>query len=320
VISFEQAGGLGMGCWQLAGDASFGGKVNGYGVLSESQGIATVQFALDQGIHFFDTADGYGHGRSEEVLGKALKGRREEALICTKFGPRENEQGEGYLDFSADYTREAVEASLERLQTNYLDILLLHNPPDDFDWANYDKSSLEELKAEGKIRAYGVSCRSVYGAVRVVEAGFGDFVELIFNLLDRRAEELLFEKAKAAGIKIIARVPLASGFLTDRMLQQDPNFPLNDIRHYFPQDQVKWTLESVRKLAFLAEEPGGLSRSALRFAIHHPNVYVVIPGMKNETQVSSNRKALDAGPLSKDQIERVKEAVPQVFHKWLPRS
>lgn len=309
-----------MGCWQLAGAATFGGKVNGYGELSEAQGISTVRFAFDQGIRFFDTADGYGHGRSEEVLGKALKGRREEAVICTKFGPRENEEGEGILDFSPDYTRQAVEASLKRLQSEYIDILLLHNPPDDFDWANFDKSALEELKANGKIRAYGVSCRSVYGAVRVVEAGFGDFVELIFNLLDRRAEELLFEKAKVAGIKIIARVPLASGFLTDRMLEQEPNFPENDIRHYFPEDQVEWTLESVRSLAFLSAEEGGLSRSALRFAIHHPDVYVVIPGMKHEKQVESNLKALEAGPLSQEQINKVKEAVPQVFHKWLPRT
>jgi aryl-alcohol dehydrogenase-like predicted oxidoreductase len=319
VLDFEQASGLGMGCWQLAGAHTFGGKVNGYGDISENEAIETVRFALENDIHFFDTANGYGHGLSEIRLGKALADHREETVICTKFGPREDDSGEAYQDFSPEFTKQALDETLNRLSTSYLDILLLHNPPDDFDWINYDRSVLEELKRGGKIRAYGVSCRSVYGALNAVKAGFGDFVEVIFNLLDRRAEEDLFGLARERGIRIIARVPLASGFLTDRFLNEDPDFPKNDIRSSFPDDMKAWMIESARKLIFLSEEPGGLAASALRFALFHPDVYAVIPGMRNRSQVEGNVQARSLGPLESTHYSRIENAVPEVFYKWLPR-
>lgn len=319
MLDFEQASGLGMGCWQLAGAHSFGGKVNGYGELSEKDALETVRFALKNDIRFFDTANGYGHGLSEIRLGKALGESREEVVICTKFGPRENQAGDAIQDFSPDFTLRALNETLKRIQSDYLDIFLLHNPPDDFDWDTYDSTVLEGFKRGGKIRAYGVSCRSVYGAINAVEAGFGDFVEVIFNLLDRRAEEKLFDLAREKGIRVIARVPLASGFLTERTLNQNPVFPENDIRSSFPRDMKEWMIDSVRKLGFLQEEPGGIAASALRYALFHPDVYAVIPGMRNQSQVERNIQARSLGPLDSSYQSRIEAAVPEVFYKWLPR-
>ncbi len=319
MIDFQKAKGLGMGCWQLAGPSSFGGRVNGYGAISKEIALETVQTAYDSGIRFFDTADAYGHGKSERYLAEGLNENSENVLICSKIGGRENESGEAFQDFSAEYTYQAVEASLERLNRDYLDILLLHNPPDDTDWSGFDKSALDDLKKQGKIRAYGVSCRSVYGAQSVVEAGFGDFVELIFNPLDRRAEDLVFPIAEEKGIQIIARVPLASGFLTDKILKADPQFDLDDIRSTFPEDMTEWMLESARKLNFLSGNGGGLASSSLRFSLFHPAVFAVIPGMRNPDQVRRNVAVREMGPLDEAQIEQIKEAVPVVFHKWLPK-
>ncbi|GAB2549420.1 aldo/keto reductase [Spirosoma aerophilum] len=312
---------LGFGTWQFGGPNIVNGSPTGWGEVNKEEAIRAVHTALDHGISFFDTADSYGQGQSERILQEAFAQKPEATkLICTKFGNRPAPDGQNSQDYSADYLVEAVENSLRRLGVDTLDLLLLHSPPDAFDWADYDPQPFEELKQAGKIRAYGVSSRSVYGARRVLEAGFGSALEIIYNALDRRAEELLFAAPNADQYLFIGRVPLASGFLNPAYLTQDPVFPTDQYRHYLPERDRNWLLASMRKLAFLDEEPGGLATSALRFSLSNASVGVVIPGMRNAQQVAANRLAEELGPLSADLLARIQEAVPEVAEHWKPKS
>lgn len=310
---------LGFGTWQFGGPSYVNGKPTGWGAADEAEATQAILTAVDAGIRFFDTADSYGQGQAETWLGKALAQRpAADVLICTKFGNRRDDANQPYQDYSPTYLTEAVDASLRRLRRDTLDVLLLHSPPDGFDWAAYDPEPYEQLVQAGKIRAYGVSSRSVYGAQRVLEAGFGSVIEVIYNALDRRAEDLLFAQPAADAYQFIARVPLASGFLKATYLTQDPVFTTDDYRHYLPDRDRDWLLNSTRQLAFLDQLPGGISASALRFCLSHPRVSFVIPGMRRPEHVWAHLEAAQQGALPADVRAAIKQAVPDVPAHWKP--
>ena len=301
---------IGVGTWQLGGANVINGKPTGRGYISEADASTTLKAALDGGLRFFDTADAYGQGQSEVFLGKALRHvPRQDVQICTKFGNRETGQ-----DFSAAWLVQAVDASLERLQTDYLDLLLLHSPPDDFDWQNYDPTPFEKLVETGKIRGYGVSSKSVYGAKRVVEAGFGTWIEAVYNCLDRRAETELFSEKAFSNYQFIARVPLASGFLNDKYLDTNPAFAFDDYRQHINPNDAQWLLESVRKLRFLKEETGNISEAAIRFCLSNPNVKFVIAGIRNAAQAKQLSQI--SGILTPETRQRIAQAIPEVPQRW----
>ncbi|TAE37050.1 MAG: aldo/keto reductase [Runella slithyformis] len=306
-------GKIGVGTWQLGGANVVNGKPTGWGEISENEAIATIEAALTAGLSFFDTADAYGNGQAEIFLGKALRGvPRTNVQICTKFGNRVTGQ-----DFSVQWLNQAVDASLHRLQTDYLDVLLLHSPPDHFDWQNYDPAPFEKLVQVGKIRAYGVSSKSVYGAKQVVEAHFGTWIEAVYNCLDRRAESILFELPQFANYQFIARVPLASGFLNKKYLHSDPVFRTDEYRQYMNPEDARWLLESVRKLDFLQTETGGISAAAIRFCLSNPNVAWTVSGARNPVQVQ--QLAQINGHLAPEIRQKIAEAVPDVPDRWKPK-
>jgi aryl-alcohol dehydrogenase-like predicted oxidoreductase len=175
---------LGFGTWQFGGENSVNGKPTGWGKVDESEAIRTIHYALENGIEFFDTADTYGRGQSERILGAAFQTYigTTRPVICTKFGNSEISPDVFSKDYSAEYLVESVEKSRERLGVDKLDILLLHSPDDHFDWLNHDSGPYEKLVSEGKIGSYGVSSRSVYGARKVVESGWGSVIELTYNM------------------------------------------------------------------------------------------------------------------------------------------
>ena len=309
---------IGFGCWQLAGDYEFEGHAKGYGTINRAEAVRAIHHALDNGINFFDTAVAYGFGASESLLGAALKSYQAtagaEPVVCTKFGidlsdPR-------HVDFSAINFVKSVEGSLKRLQRNELDIVLLHNPPDDFDFSVIDVASFERMIEAGKIRAYGVSCRTFRGVANVLQHQFGSVIEAVYNPLDRRFERHFSDSRYKDAYLFICRVPLASGFLVPRTLLAERTFPPNDIRNYFASEKVEWLTSAVRKLSFLDHLEGGMVVSALRFQLSNRHNSVAIPGMKNTKQVNDAILALRLGPLSADVIARINDAVPEVFYQW----
>jgi aryl-alcohol dehydrogenase-like predicted oxidoreductase len=310
---------IGLGCWQLAGAYELAGKANGYGAIDLQEATRAIHMALDNGINFFDTAIAYGKGISEVELGKALRSYANtgntQPLVCTKYGMVLSGSDDAE-DYSANNLIESVEGSLKRLNTECLGIMLLHNPPDNFDFANFDTAPFEQLVRDGKIRSYGVSCRTQKGVANVLGSGFGSVIEAVYNPLDRRYEQFFSNPAYADKYLFISRVPLASGFISPRTLNEVPSFPANDIRANFNTEQVAWVTESVRKLSFLQQLEGGIVVSALRFQLSNPYNTLTIPGFKNTKQVSDALLALKLGPLSADVLEAIAAAVPEVFYRW----
>lgn len=308
---------LGFGTWQFGGENIIGGKHKGWGYIDEKEAIQAVHLALDHGIQFFDTADSYGEGRSEEILGKAFQSYpNANFVVCTKFGNRNDNNGNYFQDFSPEWLEKAVINSLERLKIDCIDVLLFHSPPDDFNWKNYDATIIDRLINKGYIKKYGVSSKTLKGALKVAENKFGCVIEAIFNALDRRAEEYFCNNHIAFEYEFIARVPLASGFLNQKYLYETPDFAENDWRYYLPETDKNWLLESARKLAFLEELPGGITVSALRYVLYHSGVRVVIPGMRNPEQVKANLQAVELGALAPEVVKKIKQAVPDVPAHW----
>jgi len=311
---------IGFGCWQLAGDYELNGKPNGYGPINRDEAIKAIHLALDNGINFFDTAIGYGSGRSEVLLGEALRsytgsGKRK-PFICTKYGMVLGQPGNSDDDFSAKNFIQSVEGSLKRLQVDTLGVMLLHNPPDDFDCSALDTAPFEKMIRDGKILSYGISCRTQKGVANVLSHNFGSVIEAVYNVLDRRYEKFFSDPQYKSKYTFICRVPLASGFISPRTLSSGYNFPANDIRNNFNPEQVEWVTNSVKKLAFLNDLAGGISVSALRFQLSNPYKTITIPGIKNTKQANDAIMAMRLGPLPPDVINEIATAVPDVFYKW----
>jgi aryl-alcohol dehydrogenase-like predicted oxidoreductase len=298
---------VGLGTWALGGPATLGGIQFGWGPVEEAQALATIRAALDAGTTLLDTADVYGWGRSESLVGKALRGRRREsAVLVTKVGNREDAKGEAAKDFSAGWVLPAVEGSLRRLGVDVIDLLLLHSPADTFRYTPEDAEPFEGLKRAGKIRFYGVSVGRYCQGIKVVQAGFGDAVQVVYNLLDRRSEAQIFPLALEKQVGIIARVPLASGFLSGKY-GPGQRFAADDWRSRWGPEEVRARAEGAARLAPLAQ---GRTRvqAALSFCLAHPAVSTVIPGAKSPEQARENAAAVE-GPAFSEAERRLIDAV-----------
>lgn len=306
---------IGFGTWAMGGESTLGGKQLGWGQTDRAEAERAVRSAVAHGINFFDTADVYGNGTSETLLGEWLHDDKD-VLVCTKFGNREDGAGKGFQDFSARWLAESVEGSLRRLRRERLDVLLLHSPPDDFDWSRYDPAPFLALRNQGKIGCFGVSCRSVKGAQSVLRARFGSVLEIIYNAVDRRAEDTVLGDAALAEVGVIARVPLASGFLSGGYGDKPESFAATDYRSTLAPEEVQWRAHSSHQLGFLDALPGGMAVSALRFCLSRPEVATVIPGMRRVAHVEKNLLASEYGPLEPAVSSAIRAAVPRVYKGW----
>jgi len=271
---------IGFGGWQLANPM--------WGTHDEGDALRLVKTARDAGCTFFDTAPGYGEGRSETLLGRALRSERDQVVICSKFG----HTVEGETDFSAAGLRPAITASLSRLQTDYLDVLLLHNPPrellDDYRTTIYEE--LERLKHQGLIRAYGVSLDWAKDLEQVLATTNSNVVEVLFNAFHQEPGSV-FTAAQEKGVGLIAKVPLDSGWLSGKY-HRDSRF--EGIRD-------RWTPEVIARRAALVDQLAGLlpkdltlTQAALGFILAQTGISTVIPGAKRTDQVQANMAASDA--------------------------
>ena len=291
---------IGFGGWAIGGNA-YG---DSYGYTEDDASLAAIQRALALGCTFFDTADAYGYGHSEELLGRALR-QRSDVVVATKVGS--NFYGEHPVDdFSGSYIRSALEKSRQRLQRDVIDVYQLHNPPKDLlaDPRTYE--ILQQLKAEGRIRAYGVSVFHYDEALAAIEAGQPDVIQLPYNLLNTAAEEL-FPVAQREGVGIIAREPLASGFLSGKY-SVDAKFGPGDFRADLPRQYVQAMVSSAEAFRFL--EAGGartLVQAALRFVLEQEAVSTVITGIKTVAQAEEDLGASDVPPLTPAERRRVRE-------------
>lgn len=271
---------IGLGAWQLANPD--------WGINDRNEAIQIVQRSLDAGCNFFDTAPGYGKGLSEELLGKALKmAKRDEIVICTKSGYT----ADSVTDFSTASIRPILETSLRRLQTDYVDILLLHNPARELMDGRVatQYAELERLKQEGKIREYGVSLDWRVELEMVMATTQSKAFEVYFNAF---YQEMLpaFATAQQKGIGLIVKVPLDSGWLSGRYRG---NHRFSDVRNRWSPQEIARRGELVEKFAQLIPADRSMSHAALQFCLAQSAVSTVIPGAKSVEQALDNIAAAD---------------------------
>src|SRR2546425_4317446 len=298
---------IGFGAWAIGGNA----HGNSYGPTDDTESVATVRHAIDLGVNFFDTADVYGWGHSEEILGEALSGRRDGVHIATKVGG-DFYHGGVRINFEPGYIAFALERSLKRLRTDHIDVYQLHNPPAEMMGDPETYEVLEALKAEHKIDHYGVSVHEPSEAALCLGAGSPEVLQIPFSLFRQEWIDEVFVAARKANVGIIAREPLGNGFLTGK-IRPDARFPPGDIRHHWPPSMVTGRAAAADRLSFLTGSNRTMTQAALRFVLAFPEVSVTIPGAKTVAQAEENAAASDAPPLSKDDVERARRLYAKDF-------
>jgi aryl-alcohol dehydrogenase-like predicted oxidoreductase len=303
---------VGFGAWAIGGNK----HGHSYGPTENAASLKAIARALELGCTFFDTADIYGHGLSEKLLGQALHQRRHECVIATKVG-NDFYHGPFRKNFDPDYIRFAVDKSLERLRTDYIDLYQLHNPPLMMLQRGEHYSVLEELKQAGKIRYYGVSVHDAYEGTMAIQTGKPDVIQVGYNLLRPEAREDLLPLAQERDIGLIVREPLASGMLTGKYTV-DSTFPEGDMRASWPREYFLMQVQLAEKLRFLtAEGQRTLAQAALRFVLDEPAVSVVIPGIKTVAQAEEDFAACNVPALTDAERNAVQEAVEGAMDDFL---
>ncbi len=311
---------IGFGAWAIGGS---------WGATDDATSLAAMHAAVDAGVTFFDTADVYGDGRSERLVGQLLRERAEPLVVATKFGRRVP------LDLSLytyDNFRAWLERSLENLGVETVDLVQLHSLP----WETYYMPSVFEacdrLVEEGLVRAYGVSVNKVEEALKAIEHPGLSAVQIIFNIFRQRPAGLFFEQARARDVGVIVRVPLASGLLTGKFTRKS-SFAPDDHRTFnvhgeaFDQGETfagvdfETGLDVVEELRPLVPEGATPAQLALRWILSFDAVSTVIPGAKTSEQARANAAAADLAPLPPATMERIdalyrERIAPLVHQRW----
>ena len=315
----RQVGVVGLGTWQLGAD---------WGQVDEADAVATLQAAVDEGVTFLDTADVYGDGRSEQIVGRFAKDHSG-LTVATKMGRRMDQVPENYV--MANF-RAWNERSRRNLGVDTIDLVQLHCPPTPVYSADAVFDALDTLVAEKKLAAYGVSVETCEEALTAIARPGVATVQIILNAFRLKPLERVLPAARAAGVGIIARVPLASGLLSGRY-DETSVFAADDHRAYnrhgeafdvgetFSGVDFGTGLEAVRRLAPLVPEGTTMAQFALRWILDQPDVSVVIPGARNPGQARSNAAAAALPPLPAAALEGVQAVYdelirPQVHARW----
>jgi aryl-alcohol dehydrogenase-like predicted oxidoreductase len=315
----RQVGVVGLGTWQLGAD---------WGQVDEADAVATLQAAVDEGVTFLDTADVYGDGRSEQIVGRFAKDHPG-LTVATKMGRRMDQVPENYV--MANF-RAWNERSRRNLGVDTIDLVQLHCPPTPVYSADAVFDALDTLVAEKKLAAYGVSVETCEEALTAIARPGVATVQIILNAFRLKPLERVLPAARAAGVGIIARVPLASGLLSGRY-DETSVFAADDHRAYnrhgeafdvgetFSGVDFGTGLEAVRRLAPLVPEGTTMAQFALRWILDQPDVSVVIPGARNPGQARSNAAAAALPPLPAAALEAVQAVYdelirPQVHARW----
>src|SRR5215211_221827 len=315
----RSAGVVGLGTWQLGAD---------WGAVTAEAARSTLDAAVDGGITFFDTADVYGDGRSEQFCAELLK-RNANLLVATKMGRRVEQLPE-------NYNRQSFLAWNDRSRANLgvetIDLVQLHCPPSEVYEDDAVFEALDEMVEAGRIGAYGVSVETCAQALMAIARRGVATVQIILNCLRPKPLERVLPAARDAGVGIIARVPLASGLLSGRydettVFAPDDHRNFNrrgeafDVGETFAGVPYETGLAAVRELNGLVGPGVAISQFALRWVIDHPGVSVVIPGARNPDQVRQNAASAELPPLGEEQLAGVAEVYdrlirPHVHDRW----
>jgi aryl-alcohol dehydrogenase-like predicted oxidoreductase len=312
---------ISFGAWAIGGT---------WGPVQDEESLAALHRAVDLGVNFFDTADVYGDGRSEQLLAKLKRQRSEPILIATKAGRR--------LDphLASGYNRQNLNAFIERslrnLETECLDLVQLHCPPTEVYYNPEVFGVLDDLVQAGKIRYYGVSVEKVEEALKAIEYPGVQSVQIIFNIFRQRPADLSFAEAKRRRVGILARLPLSSGMLAGKMTRAvqfapDDHRAGNRQGEWFDRGETfsgvdfETGLEAVEALRPLVPAGMSMAQFAMRWILQYDAVTCAIPGAKRPSQVEENIAAADLPPLAPETMQAVRAIYeqriqPLVHHYW----
>jgi aryl-alcohol dehydrogenase-like predicted oxidoreductase len=322
---------LGRTGWQVS-TISFGAWAIGgsWGSVDDRQSLDALEKSIDLGVNFIDTADVYGDGRSERLVAQLRQSRREKIYIATKAGRRLNPHtADGY---NRENITAFVERSLKNLNTETIDLVQLHCPPNEVYYRPEVFGVLDDLVAAGKLRYYGVSVKSPEEGLRAMDYANVQSVQIIFNMFRHRPAELFFAEAKRRRVGILARVPLASGLLTGKM-KPNTRFEESDHRQFNRHGEVfdvgetfsgvdyETGLRAVEELKAVCPPGWTLTQFALRWIVMFDAVTCAIPGAKRPEQAAENCAAADLPPLSEAAMEDIRKIYDrhiraQVHYRW----
>jgi aryl-alcohol dehydrogenase-like predicted oxidoreductase len=312
---------IGFGAWAIG---------SSWGTVDDHDSLAALHAAVDRGVNFIDTADTYGKGRSERLVGRLRRERREKIYVATKAGRLLSPHtADGYN--KRNLTR-FVEGSLRNLRTDCLDVLQLHCPPTEVYYRPEVFEALDALVKAGKIHYYGASVATVEEALKAIEYPNLQTVQIVFNMFRYRPAELFFAEAKRRKVGILARIPLASGLLTGKMTRRT-KFSENDHRSFnrhgeafdvgetFAGVDYNTGLKAVEELKRLVPKGATMTQFALRWILMFDAVTCAIPGAKRPDQAEQNVRASSLPRLSDATMVKVqaiynKYIRPQVHHRW----
>jgi aryl-alcohol dehydrogenase-like predicted oxidoreductase len=322
---------LGRTGWKVS-TVSFGAWAIGgtWGAVEDSDSLAALHRAVDLGVNFFDTADVYGDGRSERLLARLKKERRDEFYIATKAGRRLNPHvAKGY---NKKNLTAFVERSLKNLNMEALDLVQLHCPPTEVYYMPEVFDVLDDLVLSGKILYYGVSVEKVEEALKAIEFPGVQTVQIIFNMFRQRPSDLFFDQALKKKVGILARLPLSSGLLAGKM-SRSTKFEPGDHRHFNRQGEAfdrgetfsgvdfETGLQAVEMIRSVVPPHISMAQMALRWILMWDAVTCTIPGAKRSSQVDENVRAADLPPLDSSIMEAIQDIYDdliknQVHNYW----
>jgi len=312
---------ISFGAWAIGGT---------WGDVKDDESLVALNRALDLGVNFFDTADVYGDGHSEQLLAKLRKERSEKFYIATKAGRRlDPHVASGY---NKKNLTAFVERSLKNLDMEALDLVQLHCPPTEVYYMPETFDALDDLVKDGKLRYYGVSVEKVEEALKAIEYPNVQTVQIIFNIFRQRPLDLFFGEAQRRKVGILARVPLSSGMLTGKMtrtssFQEDDHRRFNRHGESFDRGETfsgldyEIGLQAVEELRPLIPAGMTMTQMALRWILMSPAVTCAIPGAKRPSQVEENIQAADQPPLLNETMSQIRAVYdklvrPQVHNYW----
>jgi aryl-alcohol dehydrogenase-like predicted oxidoreductase len=283
-LNFRKLGSTGLDVSEIG----FGSNRLGEKIEPDEHWDRLTRRAIDLGVNIFDTAEAYGRGRSEEVIGRVV-GERSDVIIASKYSPRRND---GVADFTYKTISEAVEASLRRLQRSVIDVYQIHSPRLEElktqDWVG----PLEQLKNEGKIKHIAIAVNSAEEGIWLIENGLVEVLQITYNLIDRVVEETLLPLAQQKSVGLLVRKPLSRGVLTGKF---SPGQTIADHhRATLDKGALSGRIDKAEMFKPIGTEyPGGLTRLAHHFSLSHPAVSCTIPGARSIEQLEENVAASD---------------------------
>ncbi|RUT36502.1 aldo/keto reductase [Paenibacillus zeisoli] len=312
-MKYRQLGSTGLSVSEVSfGTWAIGGS---WGNVKDANSLEALAAAMDAGVNFFDTADVYGDGHSEELLAKATKGREDSIHIATKFCRAADIYDPSV--YSYESVRSFCEASLKRLNRERIDLYQIHCPPQEILQDGEVFAVLDKLREEGKIREYGVSVETVEEGLICLEYPGVKALQVIFNIFRQKPAEVLFPKAHQQGVGILVRLPLASGLLTGKF-SENSTFDADDHRSFnrngesfnvgetFAGLPFEKGVELSRELAWIGEGRGNMTRASLRWILDNPHITCVIPGFKNVAQVQDNLGVQEVPAFTEDELARLR--------------